>query len=269
VRTFVRASSRGSRLCDGADRRRSQRLRDRPPSRHPANDGPRLAASPVRAARRARHLPTLLVPVTPGATRARRLRGAPRPLPRRRAITTMPRTQRLRIFLDARYTAIVDETEALLRRGFASNRVGRVIRHDGSMVVLWTHHNHLTCLFPQHGPGKKHERLIELERWQEDLVLAAPWAFIKGCIRSDGCAFVNRTGRYEYSRTASTTIPPRFEGSSLPHAGSSASTVAQLAEAFESTDERALRCCRSTSGSSDDAGRRSLESPRLAAVAEW
>jgi len=110
----------------------------------------------------------------------------------------MPRTQRLRIFLDARYTAIVDDTEALLRRGFPSNCVGRLIRHDGSLVVLWTHHNHLTCLFPQHGPGKKHERLIELERWQEDLVLAAPWAFIKGCIRSDGCAFVNRTGRYEY-----------------------------------------------------------------------
>jgi hypothetical protein len=113
-------------------------------------------------------------------------------------ISRMPRTQRLRIFLDARYAAIVDETEALLRRGFPNNRVGRVVRHDGSMVVLSTHHNHLTCLFPQHGPGRKHDRLIELERWQEDLVLSAPWAFIKGCIRSDGCSFVNRTGRYEY-----------------------------------------------------------------------
>jgi hypothetical protein len=113
-------------------------------------------------------------------------------------ITTTRRTQRLRIFLDARYSAIVDETEALLRRAFHRNRVGRVVRHDGSMVVLWTYHGHLTCLFPQHGPGKKHERRIELERWQEDLVLAAPWAFIKGCIRSDGCVFINRTGPYEY-----------------------------------------------------------------------
>ena len=113
-------------------------------------------------------------------------------------ISAMPRTQRMRIFLDARYGAIVDEAEQLLRSTFPGNRTGRLYRHDGAMVVLHTHHNHLTCLFPQHGPGKKHERPIQLERWQEDLVLAAPWEFLKGCIRSDGCVFVNRTGRYEY-----------------------------------------------------------------------
>jgi hypothetical protein len=33
---------------------------------------------------------------------------------------------------------------------------------------------------------------------EEALVAAAPWAFLRGCIRSDGCVFVNRTGRYEY-----------------------------------------------------------------------
>lgn len=113
-------------------------------------------------------------------------------------ITVMARTQRLRLFLDARYTRIVDEAEALLRRMFPRSCVGRLLRHDGAMVVLCLYYSHLTCLFPQHGPGKKHHRLIALERWQEDLVLAAPWAFLKGCIRSDGCAFVNRTGKYEY-----------------------------------------------------------------------
>jgi hypothetical protein len=56
----------------------------------------------------------------------------------------------------------------------------------------------LLGLFPQHGPGKKHERPIELEPWQYALVGAAPWAFVRGCIRSDGCSFVNRTGRYAY-----------------------------------------------------------------------
>jgi hypothetical protein len=30
------------------------------------------------------------------------------------------------------------------------------------------------------------------------MVRQAPWAFLRGCIRSDGCAFINRTGRYEY-----------------------------------------------------------------------
>jgi hypothetical protein len=80
----------------------------------------------------------------------------------------------------------------------AGNRVGRLTRYKGSMVVLYAYHGHLTCMLPQHGPGTKHNRVIALERWQEDLMLAAPWAFIKGCIRSDGCVFVSRTGRYEY-----------------------------------------------------------------------
>jgi hypothetical protein len=113
-------------------------------------------------------------------------------------IAALPRTERLRIFLDSRYPAVVDEAEALLRRCLPANRVGRLSRHEGAMVVLWIYHAHLSCLFPQHGPGKKHERPIVLEPWQEALVAAAPWAFLRGCIRSDGCVFVNRTGRYEY-----------------------------------------------------------------------
>lgn len=111
-------------------------------------------------------------------------------------ICAMPRTERLRIFLDARYPVIVADAEALLRRSFPTNRVGRLVR--ASMVVLWVYHGHLGCLFPQHGSAKKHERPIVLEPWQEAIVRAEPWAFIRGCIRSDGCVFVNRTGRYEY-----------------------------------------------------------------------
>ena len=36
------------------------------------------------------------------------------------------------------------------------------------------------------------------EPWQRTLVEAEPWRFLRGCIRTDGCVFVNRTGRYEY-----------------------------------------------------------------------
>ena len=77
----------------------------------------------------------------------------------------------------------------------------------GATVVLWVYSRHLSCLFPQHGPGKKHERRIVLEAWQQEIVEAAPWAFLRGCIRSDGCVFVNRTGRYEYLSYASATCP--------------------------------------------------------------
>jgi hypothetical protein len=63
------------------------------------------------------------------------------------------------------------------------------------MVVLYVYNGHLSCLLPQHGPGKKRERPIVLAPWQEALVAAAPWALLKGLIRSDGCVFVIRTGK--------------------------------------------------------------------------
>jgi hypothetical protein len=68
---------------------------------------------------------------------------------------------------------------------------------DGYVCAL-PRHSHLSCLFPQHGAGKKHERSIVLEPWQQSLLEAEPWAFLRGCIRSDGCVYINRTGKYEY-----------------------------------------------------------------------
>jgi hypothetical protein len=113
-------------------------------------------------------------------------------------IARLARTERLRISLDARYPRIVAETAALLRRCFPTNPVGRVEADGGTCVVVNLYNCHLSCLFPQHGAGKKHERRILLEDWQTDAVTAAPWAFLRGCIWSDGCVFINRTGRYEY-----------------------------------------------------------------------
>ena len=113
-------------------------------------------------------------------------------------ISAGARTERLRVFLDAKYPVIVAETQALLERCFPENRVGRGTRHDGRMAVLSVYTRHLSCLFPQHGPGKKHERPIVLEPWQERKCAQAPWRLLRGLIRTDGCVFVNRTGPYEY-----------------------------------------------------------------------
>ena len=60
-------------------------------------------------------------------------------------------------------------------------------------MILSVYSNHLACLFPQHGPGRQHERAISLEDWQWRLLEESPWRFLRGCIRSDGCAFINRT----------------------------------------------------------------------------
>jgi hypothetical protein len=64
------------------------------------------------------------------------------------------------------------------------------------------------CLFPQHGPGRKHERKIELEPWQGRIVAEYPGDFARGLFHSDGCRSVNRVRRplkngdrwYEYPR---------------------------------------------------------------------
>ena len=175
---------------------RSQRLRGRAPAGRAAFHGAGLA--PTALLRTLRPLPALLASPPTGRILRRGLRRTPRPVPGRRPLSEQARTQRLRICLDARYGDIVGEADALLRRCFPHNRVGRVCVHDGAEVVLHVYSAHLSCLFPQHGPGKKHDREIALEGWQRDIVDAAPWAFLRGCIRSDGCVFVNRTGRYEY-----------------------------------------------------------------------
>jgi hypothetical protein len=120
-------------------------------------------------------------------------------------ISEGPRTQRLRLSLDAKYPKMNGEIGLLLGRCFPDNVVGMVkpgptgwSDRSNTLIVFSIYSGHLGCLFPQHGPGRKHERSIHLEPWQIALLDRAPWGFIRGCIRSDGCAFINRTGPYEY-----------------------------------------------------------------------
>lgn len=108
------------------------------------------------------------------------------------------RTSALRISLDRNHPEIDADTLALLRRGFPQNRVQRLIADRGNTVVQKVYHCHLRCLFPQAGPGRKQDRPILLETWQQDIVDRKPWRLLRGLIRSDGCVFVNRTGPYEY-----------------------------------------------------------------------
>jgi hypothetical protein len=113
-------------------------------------------------------------------------------------LSRLGRTYALRISLDSRYPQLIAEAEALMQRCLPENPVRRVLADDAHTTVLKVHSRHLPCLFPQHGPGPKHRRTIALEPWQEEHVAAAPYALLRGLIRSDGCAFINRTGPYEY-----------------------------------------------------------------------
>jgi hypothetical protein len=67
---------------------------------------------------------------------------------------------------------------------------------------------HWLCLFPQNGPGRKHQCKIELTQWQERIVAEYPGDFARGLFHSDGCRAINRVRRplkdgdwwYEYPR---------------------------------------------------------------------
>ncbi|MEU9557732.1 helix-turn-helix domain-containing protein [Streptomyces fumanus] len=81
-------------------------------------------------------------------------------------------------------------------------------------VMVTSYSRHWPALFPQHGPGKKHQRRIALEPWQQTIVDAHPWEFVRGLIHSDGCRITNWTTRlvggerkrYEYPRYFFTNV---------------------------------------------------------------
>jgi len=96
---------------------------------------------------------------------------------------------RLRIFQDARYSDLIDLCREVMG-SISGTRVG-VVQRPGCVEInsYWKHWLHL---FPQHGRGRKHERGIALEPWQEEIVAACPKEFIRGLVHSDGCRSINR-----------------------------------------------------------------------------
>jgi hypothetical protein len=100
---------------------------------------------------------------------------------------------KLRLSLDAAYPRILDEADVAMREVLPASKVNRYPRPTG-YVEVYSYSKAWPCLFPQHGPGKKHLRRIELAEWQEKLVRATPHLLLRGLIHSDGCRFMN-TGR--------------------------------------------------------------------------
>ncbi len=66
------------------------------------------------------------------------------------------------------------------------------------------------CLFPQHGPGKKHLREIKLIDWQQEIVRADPRPLLRGLIHSDGSRHINTIKHpkrtYQYPRYEFTNL---------------------------------------------------------------
>ena len=119
-------------------------------------------------------------------------------------LVTSARVPTLRIYTCTDYLDILDEAvDAVVRvRGARPGLVGRA--SSARLAAVQSYWMHWPCLFPQHGPGRKHERPIRLADWQRRLVDDNPWPLIRGLIHSDGCRSVNRVVTrgtpYEYPR---------------------------------------------------------------------
>lgn len=99
---------------------------------------------------------------------------------------------RLRIFQDARYVGLIDECADAIRT--VGVREPGQIRRQGC-TEIYSNWKHWTCLFPQHGPGRKHRRDMSLRVWQERLVVANPRDLLRGLVHSDGSRSINRVRR--------------------------------------------------------------------------
>lgn len=111
----------------------------------------------------------------------------------------------LRIACCDDYPDLMNECEESLR-GVRPGKVGRTASVGCTYILAYS--KHWPCLFPQHGPGRKHERAIVLEAWQREIVEQHPGRFLRGLFHSDGCRITNWTTRpvagvvkrYEYPR---------------------------------------------------------------------
>jgi hypothetical protein len=127
-------------------------------------------------------------------------------------ISIAARTAAMRIACADSWPGLKDECERALRSVSAQRKVYRVSSQGCQhLTCLW---QHWPCLFPQHGPGKKHERSIVFVDWQEELVAADPRPLIRGLLHSDGCRVTNTIHRnfrsgprtYEYPRYFFTNV---------------------------------------------------------------
>ena len=118
-------------------------------------------------------------------------------------IAKSQRVWKLRITLDEQYPQIV-ESCAVAMEAIMPGQRAHVLSRKTRCVEVSMYSKHWPCLFPQHGPGRKHEREIRLTPWQERLVDRSRQWLLRGLMHSDGCRVVAsdrgvRSVRYHFS----------------------------------------------------------------------
>ena len=102
-----------------------------------------------------------------------------------------------------------------------SSRASVQLRRDGACVEVYSFSKHWPCLFPQHGPGRKHERRIALTDWQRAPLRPAPSSCFAGSSTRTAAGRSTASGapaRHTPIRaTPSPTTPPTSAGSSATY----------------------------------------------------
>ena len=121
------------------------------------------------------------------------------------------RSFQLVVTLDAVYPDIVEECRAAIVLSLPVTRPRAHAHPVHRSVRVTAGSQKWPDLFPQMGPGRKHERPIVLAPWQREIVDAHPWPFVRGLIHSDGCRTVNRfKTRLPSGRVAEYASPRHF-----------------------------------------------------------
>jgi hypothetical protein len=108
----------------------------------------------------------------------------------------------LRIALDSKYPRIIASCVATVRTIMPNNRT-RVWKHRRhNLVNVCCHSKWWPHVFPQHGPGRKHERAILIDPWQLRLLDEEEplKQLLRGLIHSDGCRVLNKVNGGVYPR---------------------------------------------------------------------
>jgi hypothetical protein len=115
-------------------------------------------------------------------------------------IAACPRNvYKLRIACAARYPELIRQCELAMAE-VLPNKVGRIRKTNEGCWEVYSFSKHWPCLFPQRGPGRKHERRIELTPWQQELVDLDPRPLVRGLLHSDGCRVLNWVNGTPYPR---------------------------------------------------------------------
>ncbi|WP_354701497.1 hypothetical protein [Paraconexibacter sp. AEG42_29] len=125
-------------------------------------------------------------------------------------LNTAARGPQLAFHFDAIYPQLIAEADASIK-AVAGRSPQYYTREGWRVTILKLAWKGWPALFPQHGPGRKHERPIVLEPWQQRIVDRHPEAFLLGLVQSDGCRTINRfTTALPSGRVAEYAYPRYF-----------------------------------------------------------